>query len=147
MRWGYALDSVAFHRVEGRRSCDTFCHFLTGTCLSQTLIIFVGIALFASIAVLQTTVYLVLEGINTRSFRCCSKVLNLYIVCAKVRTSGILLSYGTYAFSLFNKRPNGFYFLLLLSCLRGNIRRSSSLDNVIKVMSSNVTRVFCHTIK
>ena len=73
----YALDSVAFHRVEGRRSCDTFCHFLTGTCLSQTLIIFVGIALFASIAVLQTTVYLVLEGINTRSFRCCSKVLKL----------------------------------------------------------------------
>ena len=75
MRWGYALDSVAFHRVEGRRSCDTFCHFLTGTCLSQTLIIFVGIALFASIAVLQTTVNLVLEGINTRSFHCCSKVL------------------------------------------------------------------------
>ena len=128
MRWGYALDSVAFHRVEGRRSCDTFCHFLTGTCLSQTLIIFVGIALFASIAVLQTTVYLVLEGINTRSFRCCSKVLNLYIVCAKVRISGILLSCGTYAFSLFNKRPNGFYFLLLLSCLRD---RSWNLEIVI----------------
>ena len=103
-------------KVEGH--VILFAIFLVGTCLSQTLVISVGIALFASIAVLQTTVYLVLEGINTRSFRCCSKVLNLYIVCAKVRTSGILLSYGTYAFSLFNKRPNGFYFLLLLSCLR-----------------------------
>ena len=62
-------------KVEGH--VILFAFFLVGTCLSQTLVISVGIALFASIAVLQTTVNLVLEGINTRSFHCCPKVLKL----------------------------------------------------------------------
>ena len=47
-------------KVEGH--VILFAIFLVGTCLSQTLVISVGIALFASIAVLQTTVNLGLKG-------------------------------------------------------------------------------------
>ena len=47
-------------KVEGH--VILFAIFLVGTCLSQTLVIFVGIALFASIAVLQLPVSHVPKG-------------------------------------------------------------------------------------
>ena len=103
-------------KVEGH--VILFAFFLVGTCLSQTLVISVGIALFASIAVLQTTVNLVLEGINTRSFHCCPKVLKLVHSMRKGKYSwNAFVTWNLSFFSLFNKRPN-VSILLLLSCLR-----------------------------
>ena len=62
-------------KVEGQ--VILFAVFLIGTSLSQTLIILVGIILFASFAALQLPDHSVLSDINTRSSHYCPKVLKL----------------------------------------------------------------------
>ena len=142
-------------KVEGH--VILFAIFLTGTCLSQTLIIFVGIALFASIAVLQTTVNLVLEGINTRSFHCCSKVLkHVHIMRKGENFWNTFVMLNLSFFSLLTSILMVLFYIYTVVYGRTleehwgivhGIWRSSSLNNVIKTMSSNVTSVFCRTIK